>query len=652
MSIEMYPLREHLQAGIGQLETITAALFTTYTFTPEFFEQNVLPLLFGIEGDGRRRRSVQVNVHLAATPVAVFYDMGTQPRSGGEFRYQHVGIRLERGGVFHPKLVIVAGRDKDDNPGVFVCVSSANLTMRGWGHNMEAAGAFWVETEAQRHELWELCDFLQRMAQRASMTEGRPEDTGDVEAVALVRRVLRDLDVVASHDRDHAAFHCFGLRRRHEATPAEVITPGRRAYWSTLTSFAPYWSSRDDVVAIAERFRTRAHELVPAPKATGDPVRLGIAEEHISEHAAEIGDRTRFRHAKLYVAVGELRGKRRARLTVGSPNFTVAALGTETRPVINVEATVSYEGRPRDLSRLIPDLLPMSQDFDASTDGIHEEETARFPFSVFVAYDWPQRHYRVCIADVGAAHDFQVALPNAGEHPLAPDVVHRIPCATGPLKTRMFSVSYLPSVGATERLVVHGLVTEFGLDATDHDYTPALALDDFFASWVRTDRLATFDAGPEGIDDDEEAHEAAALPGATQVATDQLDATNLFEIYRAIAKLEEEHLAPALRNKEWALLRQILVARPDSIDHFARILDKQTTQLGVRLALLLECQRLFDTYGSKRVGEAVARGAARVAEAVASARNEVLVELRRSPRVGKTAASTLAWFEQQLKEAW
>ena len=147
MSIETKTLRERLQAEIAKFDDVHGALFTTYTLVPDFFEQNVLPLLFEVEGNGRTRRRVQVNSHLRGAPVAVFYDMSTQPRGGSEFRYQLVPVRPNRGGVFHPKVGMVVGHHKEkDATATLVCVTSANLTLKAWAHNEEAAGIFWVQT--------------------------------------------------------------------------------------------------------------------------------------------------------------------------------------------------------------------------------------------------------------------------------------------------------------------------------------------------------------------------------------------------------------------------------------------------------------------------------------------------------------------------
>ena len=647
MSIERKSVRERLQDDLADFKAIDGAVFTTFTFVPDFFEQNVLPILFQVEGSGRTRRRVEVNTHLETAPVSVFYDMSAQPRGGGEFRYQHLPIRLDKGGIFHPKVALIAGRDAEDKRAVLVSVSSANLTLRGWGHNEEAVGSFWVETEPQREELLDFIAFLSRSAKRAAVSQKGKGAVTEVEAITAVRTALRELDGLSKATADLAAFRCFGLRRKDEDPPAAAITPGRN-YWSRLTVFSPYWSSRDDTRSMMSQFRARRHELVPAPKASGERVCLGFEDEKtITEHCIADAAHNRFRHAKLYVA----RGKRRARVTVGSANFTVAALGTATKKPINVEAVVSYEIRPSHVHRVIPALLPLDDLVEVLDDGINEEEDSRLPFTVFVAFDWSSREYRVSISQVGRARDFRVVLPGAGEHRIEHDKPTRITSPSGPSTSREFTVSYLPHDGAEERRIVVGLVTEFGLDDSDHKFTPKLKLDEFFASWFRRNASATFDFGPAPEPEDEEA-EGGALLGMTHVAADQLDATNLFDIYRAIARLEDEHLKPAAEAKDWGTVREFLVARPDSVVRFADLLEKQQTQLGVRFALLLECSRLFKTYSRKRLDERSKAGRSRIAKAQAKAKREVAAELRKMDRVGKTAADTLDWFEQQLQDAW
>ena len=653
MSVETVALRERLLRELGELESVEAAVFTTYTFVPDFFEENVLPLLFGIEGRGRTRLRVQTNSRLRSTPVALFYDMTTQPRGGGEYRYQWVPVKVDRG-IFHPKITIVGGTRKGSGEaGVLVCVASANLTRQAWGRNEEVAGTFWVKTEAQRDELLALLDFLDRHAERAAIA-GKGEAPADViEALPRVRALVSSLEGLAGRPKGYPRFRCFGLGRAGEVQPAAVITPGRR-WWDYLTAFSPYWSNREDCEALAKGFRARNCWLVPAPRASGHPVRLGFdAGGDVTEHAVVGESLRRFRHAKLYLAEGRFLGIRRARVTVGSVNFTTGALGVGGRAPVNVEAVVAYDIKPRQVSRIVPELGEMPDGVEAESEGISEDEDRPMPFVIYVTYDWTAREYRVRLTDVRGAKDFVVVLPGAGEHRIdAGDQVIR--SESGPRGSRDFSVRYLytPADGTPEAETAHGLITELGLDQSDHRYTPALKLEEFFASWLRPDPDDVHDKLAGKAPDDEEEDSTGALEGISDAPVDQLDATNLFETYRALRELEQNHLTGEDEAEQRGLAREYLVSRPDSVDQLVRLLERQQTNRGVRLALLLECARLFKDHGGGDLGGAAERAAERIEAAVSAARAEVLDELRASERVGRSAEETLSWFERQLAEAW
>ena len=652
MSIETFTVRERLQDELKGMH-VEAAVFTTYNLVPEFFEQNVLPALFNVEGSGRVRRRVQVNRYLASAPVAVFYDMSTQPKGGGEFRYQLVPVRPNKGGAFHPKLALVVarGEEEGDEPEVLVCVASANLTIKGWGHNVEAAGVFWVSTEEQRDELLALVEYLQKQATRAVISEGATGATTEVEALGRARERLRGLEHLSRTATDQPEFRCFGLRRREEIAPATVIAPGR-SYWQTVTAFSPYWSNKEDVLALCKQLRTRACVLVPAPKATGERVSLGVDEESATAERKVVDEPARrFRHAKLYLAEGRFRGKERARITLGSANFTTAAFGKGEGQPINVEALIAYEVTPRQIGDIVPELEELPDEVVVSPEGINEEsEEAPLPFDIFVAYDWPRREYRVDLACKGSACDFSLRLPAVGQRAISPGEPIVIESAEGPTTSKSFSLWYRKDEYDSEGQLAHGLITELGLDESDHKYTPTLKLDDFFASWFRRDPAGVLDdIASAQIDEDAEAGPLEALD---DVPVDQLDATNLFDMYRALSRLEATHLVPAVEAKRQGAVREYLVTRPDSIDQLARVLERQTTNIGVRFALLLECQRLFATYGGRFLGEIGDRARARIDGMLEESMAAVLAELAESKRVGPSATDTVAWFEQQLTEAW
>ena len=142
-------IRDDLRTEAARFKSIESAIFTTFSFNPDFFENNVLPTLFGIEDSGEGRRRVLVNNHLLKTDVCVLYDGSTRPKGSGRYRYQSGGVFLSNR-FFHPKLTVIAGRLEDQRPWIYLTAASANLTLSGWGKNQEVIGKVWIGSNRQR----------------------------------------------------------------------------------------------------------------------------------------------------------------------------------------------------------------------------------------------------------------------------------------------------------------------------------------------------------------------------------------------------------------------------------------------------------------------------------------------------------------------
>lgn len=150
-NIDQAVLSEELQRIMKERRLVTA-LFTTFSFDPGFFEQEVLRLFFEDEVSHLPAlRTVQVEqaLHGLRTRVAVYYDplaLETTSRFGpARLDFARHPVRMNA--CFHPKLVclLVESIPKDhdaEKPPVrelFVVCMSANLTESGWWQNVECA---------------------------------------------------------------------------------------------------------------------------------------------------------------------------------------------------------------------------------------------------------------------------------------------------------------------------------------------------------------------------------------------------------------------------------------------------------------------------------------------------------------------------------
>ena len=179
---------------------VRAAVFTTFSFDPGFFELHILPLLFDQVSQIEKVKRIQLEDLLQSTEVAVYYDRTALAQNAlpAQTNFRRIDVRRHGKGVFHPKLLLMLVEEPESEGGngepilsLIVGVFSANLTRAGWWENVET-GHF--------EEVRDL-----------SVEESRIPFRKDL--LSIMRRV-RDL----SPDDDHSALdqiHAFLRARTH-----------------------------------------------------------------------------------------------------------------------------------------------------------------------------------------------------------------------------------------------------------------------------------------------------------------------------------------------------------------------------------------------------------------------------------------------------
>lgn len=184
MNMELSTISDGFRAQIGERERVLAAVFTTYRFEPEFFEQEIIPLMLdqGLAfSSDQRIKSIQVREALsdAGLPVEVFYDLHLFRQQGTvspSMEYLHHGIRGEHS-AFHAKLVFLLLEDLDSGDQC-LCVGagSANLSIAGWWENIECQ--HWERV----YSGWASLRFLNQLRADvdwlAARRKGVPDDAG------------------------------------------------------------------------------------------------------------------------------------------------------------------------------------------------------------------------------------------------------------------------------------------------------------------------------------------------------------------------------------------------------------------------------------------------------------------------------------------
>ena len=151
--VPMEVLSRALGEAIGG-RRVRAAVFTTFTFDPGFFELHVLPLLFeqSFSQVDKVRRIQLEDALRQVDDIAVYYDRRglSQDAEPGQLDYRRIDLRRKTG-VFHPKVMLLlvdeppeaAAADEDEGgepyQSLVVAIASANLTRAGWWENVECA---------------------------------------------------------------------------------------------------------------------------------------------------------------------------------------------------------------------------------------------------------------------------------------------------------------------------------------------------------------------------------------------------------------------------------------------------------------------------------------------------------------------------------
>lgn len=142
--MERAVVTERLLELIAERE-VQAALFTTYTFEPDFFELEVVPVLLNqssaySEDERVKRFMVRENLREAGLPIDVYYDSPMFRQSGScspEMEYLCHGVNLGNR-AFHGKVNMILVQDRDTGKETLLLgAGSNNLSRAGWWDNIE-----------------------------------------------------------------------------------------------------------------------------------------------------------------------------------------------------------------------------------------------------------------------------------------------------------------------------------------------------------------------------------------------------------------------------------------------------------------------------------------------------------------------------------
>lgn len=620
---ELSTIRERIERASSFFEKLDSVVLTTFNLHDQFLEEQALKVILGVDAATAAARNAGIHERLAETACTVFYDPTVAQGVSGKFRYVARPVPL-RGRLFHPKLVVMAGRSADGTAWVYLAVSSGNLSLSGWGRNAECFGETWIHTRKQQ-----TCGCLDEFLKWLEGCAPLGEHKGDMDAVTVVRATLAGLpDRRRFRDRNEEPWSGSLDAQFYSSVVDEQGWPtflkmGRRRRPDELWVYSPYWSN---VAEGVREFGARSTALIPALRRDRKAMGLPKVEQDALDGSVEVYGNAqerqddRYWHMKAYRVV---HGSK-CYTAVGSCNFTEAGLAGARG---NVEAMLVFEGEELDWPEDEEEpVLPASEEALAE-----EDAPSPVPVAIVVAYDWRSRSWRWFLEADSSQGAFRLKLP--GRRDAIAVTPGRDECqGEPPPRAAQFSVIYREG---GDDCVFQGPVIELNLDHSRRVYGKPLSANDILDSWrgrvPSGDLRGGGDGDGDGDGDDGETHVPAAF-----------DAVNLYDLYRStrglrtrLAELESQPRAQ----------RALLVGRPDSVVALANLADGGDAPV-VRYLVLRELSSIVADYrNGLRDDDLVDRVRQMMQRAKRETRDRLTDELEGD---SDKARKMLKWFDKRL----
>ena len=348
-------LSEALQEKIAGRK-VRAAVFTTFTFDPGFFELHILPNLFNRPfHQVEKIKRVQLEEALEFTQsVGVYYDATAigPDATPAHLDFARIALR-RRTGCFHPKLIFVLVEDGvDDDWGeefqldpplaLIVGVGSANLTRAGWWENVET-GHF--EELSDCEVSGKRCSFRRDLLSLLRQVRSFGGVGDDHSALDMVTEFVRRRVNKKEHTQNTFAGRFYTrLFHGQQTLPDWLVDVGVDRYEWNLEVISPYFDGGDarvlrDLIEAIEPNETRvflprdhAGEALVSPEfcdsvaamATWSDLPAGLQQRSGAKLKADAATRRRV-HAKVY-RLWNTNGQEV--VLTGSVNLTTAAHST------------------------------------------------------------------------------------------------------------------------------------------------------------------------------------------------------------------------------------------------------------------------------------------------------------------------------------
>jgi len=325
------------------------ALFTTFTFSVSWFDAKLLPVL---RKEGCREIAVLVDADQAASSAEE-----SLSDAAGIF-YRLAPVRAPGGGVFHPKLAYLVGKDD-----IYLAVASGNLTPSGMTFQLESFDVVCLSREPEVFQAFTL--FLTTLALR--VTQDSPQAAQLLnDAASSVKSAAQLVAPAGSRVSEHRPIFIDTLKVPAATTLAQAFKT-RFDSALELVSLSPFHSpDGGPILRLAKTVKAPSIAVGLDPKKRVAPFDKALYRPLLKNRfVIPKGDELERRlHAKVLV----LKGKTASLVMTGSVNATAQSM----EDVKNVEVSLARwsEKSPFTWTNFDPTLYAPTQnkhEFEAPT---------------------------------------------------------------------------------------------------------------------------------------------------------------------------------------------------------------------------------------------------------------------------------------------
>ena len=363
--IKEIKIRDALKSVYELYSEVHDFIFTTYNYEPDFFDEHIVAYLMGFD---RKIQTIgelkDADAWIRNNHLSVYYDKNAVS-VGSSCLTVPVFPQNVKTGVFHPKVIVIYGRRKDGKKeSAHLFVSSCNLTVSGYGRNMEGFGCV------------------------------------EVKSMQLSQSLLGFIDSLENNENMHLELKEFLNNRKIKDDDTEFVWTNsgsgkkmidylRQCPKGNLTIISPYFDENGPKNLLDDLLNRTKTTIVPAIDCNSYNLYKKDYEDLKDEGVcfSELNDaESRFVHAKV-IQFGN-------RLIVGSYNFTTAAMRGK-----NAEAALVFSNigdLKLKLKAISEENLLLDEDHISNRDERFVEEK-----SLFVSASVYWKEFKIRISSIG-----------------------------------------------------------------------------------------------------------------------------------------------------------------------------------------------------------------------------------------------------------